>query len=98
MADTVRFLATMVPSFAGNEWTGNILADYRIALTARESTSPNPMITVSSNNQTIGVILDFMRHLFNWIHLRSCRYVYCIQQAGAKSKLLSAPGNRSVSA
>jgi len=43
--------------------TGNILTDYRIALTARESTPPNPTITVSSNNQTIGVILDFMRHL-----------------------------------
>jgi hypothetical protein len=32
-------------------------------LTARESTCPNPMITVSSNNQAIGVILDFIRHL-----------------------------------
>jgi len=39
------------------------VADYRIASTARESTPPNPMITVSSNNQTMGVILDFMRHL-----------------------------------
>ena len=42
-----------------------IRTDYRIALTARESTPPNPMITVSNNNQTIGVILDFMRHLLN---------------------------------
>jgi hypothetical protein len=32
-------------------------------LTARESTPPNPMITVSSNNQTKGVILDFIPHL-----------------------------------
>ena len=36
---------------------------YRIDLTARESSSPNPMITVSSNNQTIGVILVFIGHL-----------------------------------
>ena len=36
---------------------------YRIDWTARESTWPTPMITVSSNNQKIGVILDFMRHL-----------------------------------
>ena len=28
-----------------------------------ENNWPNPMITVSSNNQTIGVILDFIRHL-----------------------------------
>jgi hypothetical protein len=52
----------MDPSFAGNEWIGNNLTGYRIALTARETTSPKPMITVSSNNQAIGVILDFMRH------------------------------------
>ncbi len=43
--------------------TGNDLSDYRIAWIARESTPPNPMITVSSNNQTIGVILVFIRHL-----------------------------------
>jgi len=43
--------------------TGNIPTGYRIALTARESTPPNPMIAVSSNNQTIGVILEFIRHL-----------------------------------
>ena len=42
---------------------GNILTDYRIALTARESTPPNPMITVSNYNQAIVVILDFIRHL-----------------------------------
>jgi hypothetical protein len=28
-----------------------------------ENTWPNPMITVSSSNQAIGVILDFIRHL-----------------------------------
>ena len=42
---------------------GDIPPDYWIDLIARESTWPNPMITVSSNNQAIGVILDFMRHL-----------------------------------
>lgn len=42
---------------------GGILALYRIVVTARESTCPNPMIAVSSNNQNIGVILDFIRHL-----------------------------------
>jgi hypothetical protein len=31
--------------------------------TTSETTSPNPMISVRSNNQTIGVILPFMRHL-----------------------------------
>ena len=52
------------PPFAFNHPEGRFrLTGYRIALTARESTPPNPMITVSSNNQTIGVILDFMRHL-----------------------------------
>jgi len=39
------------------------LTGYRIDLTASESTSPSPMIIVSSNNQTFGVILPFMRHL-----------------------------------
>ena len=45
------------------EFYQSLMSGYRIALTARESTPPNPMITVSSNNQTIGVILDFIRHL-----------------------------------
>ncbi len=41
---------------------GYLLAGYRIDVTAMESSWPNPMITVSSNNQTIGVILVFIRH------------------------------------
>ena len=42
---------------------GNFLTGYRIDLTASETTSPNPMMIVSSSNQTFGVILPFMRHL-----------------------------------
>jgi hypothetical protein len=32
-------------------------------LIARENTWPNPIITISSNNQTFGVILVFIHHL-----------------------------------
>jgi len=45
--------------------------DYLIDLTARERTPPNPMITVSNNNQTKGVILDFITSPLDWIRLRA---------------------------
>jgi hypothetical protein len=48
---------------------------YRIDLTARESTWPTPMITVSSSNQNIGVILVFIRHLLIGF---VCRQTICI--------------------
>lgn len=41
---------------------GHLTSIYRIDWTATERTWPAPMITDSSSNQTIGVILDFMRH------------------------------------
>jgi hypothetical protein len=77
---------------------GTTLADYRIALTARESTPPNPMITVSSNNQTIGVILDFIRHLLIGFVCRQTGMYTVYNKQEKKASCLSVPGMRTVSA
>jgi hypothetical protein len=45
-----------------HECDGHLSSIYRIDWTATERTWPAPMIADSSSNQTIGVILDFMRH------------------------------------
>jgi len=56
-----------------------------------ESTWPIPMITVSSNNQTIGVILDFMRHLFiGFVCGQTDMYTVYIK-AGQKASRLPVP-------
>lgn len=42
-----------------------------ITRTATARTSPTPMITVRSNNQTMGVILPFMSHLLKGFFRRN---------------------------
>ena len=81
----------------GLEGIGNILAAYRIDLTARESTWPNPMITVSSNNQTIGVILDFIRHLLIGFICEPADMYTVYNKQGQKASGLPFPYKRTIS-
>ena len=75
---------------------GNILNNYRIDLNARESTWPNPMIAVSSNNQNIGVILDFIRHLLiGFICGQAYMYTVYIKQ-GQKASCFPVPDKRTI--
>jgi hypothetical protein len=66
-------------------------------LTARESTPPNPMITVSSNNQTKGVILDFMRHLLIGFIRGKADMHTVYNKSGEKASLLPIPDLGTVS-
>jgi hypothetical protein len=66
--------------------------DYRIALTARENTWPNPMITVSSNNQYIAVILDLICHLLTDPVCRQTDMYTVYIKEGEKASCISANG------
>ncbi|HEX9850028.1 hypothetical protein, partial [Candidatus Deferrimicrobium sp.] len=71
-------------------WPGGI-SSYRIELIARENTWPNPIITISSNNQTFGVILVFTDHLLIGFVCRQTDMYTVYNKEGQKASCLPVP-------
>lgn len=76
---------------------GNFLTGYRIDLIASETTSPNPIMIVSSSNQTFGVILPFMRHLVSGL-ISGRGDLYTVYNNGKNGKRHWCAGSRSPTA
>jgi hypothetical protein len=67
------------------------ISSYRIEWIARENTWPNPIITISSNNQTFGVILVFMDHLLIGFVCRQTDMYTVYNKEGQKASCLPVP-------